>query len=475
MTWEHVSPYIAIVLTVALTLIALGHVVLTKTEEARAAIGWAGVVVLLPVVGATLYLLLGINRVRRRAVALRGDQETPTVPIEPPTAELGSDLEGLRALAGLVEGVCGRSLRAGNKVQRLDDGDEAYPAMIAAIESAEHTVHLATYIFDNDAAGRLFEKALGEAVKRGVTCRVLIDAIGLRYSIPSIRGALKRAGCKVARFAPTLWPWRLPYANLRNHRKLLIVDGSVAFTGGLNIRAGHILKDNPEHPVRDMHFRLDGPVVTQLQEVFATDWAFATREVLRSEDHYPPIIPCGPVLARAISDGPDGDLNKLRLTILGALSVAQRRVRVVSPYFLPDSDLITGLSMAAMRGVGVDVVLPAENNHLMVKWAATASLSLLLERGVRIWMTPAPFDHTKLLVVDGKWALIGSGNLDPRSLRLNFELNVECYEPKLASELDGCVEERMAKASRVTREQLDGRPLWVKLRDGFARLFQPYL
>jgi cardiolipin synthase len=227
--------------------------------------------------------------------------------------------------------------------------------------------------------------------------------------------------------------------------------------------------------VRDLHFRIEGPLVAQLQETFAEDWAFTTGEDLEGPRWFPPLAPRGTALARGIVDGPDEDFERLRWALAGALAHARTSVRVVTPYFLPDAPLIAALNVTAMRGVPVDIVLPAANNLAFVKWASTALLWQVLERGCRVWLSPAPFDHGKLLVVDRAWVLFGSSNWDPRSLRLNFEFDVGCHDPALAAALDGWVERRIAAARPVTLKEVDGRPLPIRLRDGVARLLQPYL
>ncbi len=231
----------------------------------------------------------------------------------------------------------------------------------------------------------------------------------------------------------------------------------------------------PKAPIEDLHFRLTGPVVLQLQEVFAEDWSFATQEVLSGEVWYPPAEAAGNALARGIRSGPDEDLGEISLVLAGALSCAHSRVAVVTPYFLPDDALISALNIAAMRGVVVDIILPQDNNLAMVQWASTAMLWQVLGHGCRVWLSPPPFDHTKLMLVDGLWSLVGSSNWDPRSLRLNFEFNVECYDRELAKSLGETVEHKLSLARQVTLADIDGRRFPVKLRDGVARLLSPYL
>ena len=305
--------------------------------------------------------------------------------------------------------------------------------------------------------------------------RVIIDAVGARYTWPSIINRLRRGGLAVARFLPTLVPGRFTYSNLRNHRKILVTDGRLGFTGGLNIREGHDKRFKPAHPIEDHHFQIEGPVVAQLQEVFAEDWAFCHGEVLDGEKWFPALEPVGDALARGIAVGPDGDSDKLRLTLEGALACAQRSVCIVTPYFLPEAPLIAALNVAALRGVEVDIILPAANNLALVKWACMAQLWQVLERGCRVWLSPPPFDHSKLMLVDRAWTLLGSGNWDPRSLRLNFEFDVECYDCELANKLYQWMDRKRAIARCVTLADVDARRIPVRLRDGLARLLTPYL
>ena len=305
--------------------------------------------------------------------------------------------------------------------------------------------------------------------------RVLIDAVGLRDTWPSIRWALRQKQVRYATFLPTLIPGKLNYSNLRNHRKILVVDGTLGFTGGMNIREGHLCEPNYAHPVKDLHFRVEGPVVAHLRDTFAVDWEFSTGERLEGRDWFPPLEILGQSLCRGIADGPDLDFDKILFTILGAVGVAQHSVDIITPYFLPEQPLITALNVAAMRGVRVNVYLPEKNNLKLVQWATMAQLWQILQRGCRVWLTQPPFDHSKLMVVDGAWAMVGSSNWDPRSLRLNFEFNIECYDRDFVAELQTLVSARRTNSREITLADVDGRPLWRRLRDGVCRLMLPYL
>jgi cardiolipin synthase len=457
-------------------LLASAHTLLNK-RDSRAATLWLGIIWFLPVFGPILYLTLGVNRIRRRAISL-GVRQTAVRPIPTNLGETQtSSVEHLELLARVVSRVIKKPLSPDNHLEPLVDGDQAFPAMLAAIDAARKSISLVSYIFDNDASGKQFVDALARAVQRGVQVRVLIDAAGIRYSWPPITRRLKHAKVPVAKFLPAsvFTPWRVTTINLRNHRKVLVVDGQTAFTGGMNIRHGNVLAEHPKSPVRDLHFRVEGPVVAQLQEAFASDWAFTTEEVLDGDLWFPELPDRGSTVARVITDGPDADFEMLRWTLLAALTEAETSVQILTPYFLPDNALVTALNLAALRGVRVDIILPARSNLRFMDWASRGMWWQVLERGCRIWLTRSPFDHSKLMIVDGHWVLVGSANWDARSLRLNFELNLEAYGRNFAEQMGRIIEEKLRGAREVTLEDADARSCAAKLRDAVMRLFSPYL
>jgi cardiolipin synthase len=469
-------PHLAAGFDFLAALFASVHALLHK-RDSRAATLWLGIIWFLPALGAILYLSLGVNRLRRRAIKL-GVHNTFSRPVPENLGEPEHEgAEHLKHIARVVSRLATQPLTAGNKIAPLVNGDEAFPAMLAAIESAKKSISLCTYIFDNDPSGRKFVAALARAVQRGVAVCVLIDSAGSRYSFPPITWKLRHAKIPFANFLPEsiFTPWRVATINLRDHRKSLVVDGQTAFTGGMNIRHGNVLADQPKSPVQDLHFRVEGPVVTELQEAFANDWAFATGKILDGELWFPELKESGNVIARVIPDGPDADFENARWTLLAALAEAQTSVKILTPYFLPDNALVTALNLASLRGVRVDIILPAKNNLPPVHWASRAMWWQVLERGCKIWLTPPPFDHSKLMIVDDHWVLFGSANWDARSLRLNFELNVECYGREFAAEMSQVIEKKFQGAHEVTLAEVDARTIPGKLRDAIARLFSPYL
>ena len=470
------GPLLASLLHLALALAVCIHALLNKRDVHRA-LGWIALAWLVPVAGPLLYLMLGINRIHRAGVALglkaawQGEQgsvydsATPDAPCRP-------ELAGISRLTRLVTG---KPLLAGNAATPLVNAEQAYPAMLKALEDACRSVTLLTYIFNDDEAGQAFAAALLRAQARGVQIRVLIDAVGARYSRVNMVKQLAGQGIRAAAFLPPKLQHLLAQANLRNHRKIMVVDGEFGFTGGMNIGAGHWFSSRPALPIQCLHFSVRGPVVTELQRAFAIDWAFTTGEILRGPTWFADNKPCGPVLARGVPDGPDADNDHMRQVMLGALAAAQRRVRIVTPYFLPDEVVLTTLQMMALRGVAVDIVLPKRSNLPLMDWAMQPQLRSLVESGCRVYLSGPPFDHTKLFVMDEAWSLIGSTNWDARSLRLNFEYNLECHDAQLVRALDVLVEQRIAGLQPLSGEWLARQSLGVQLRNRMISLLAPYL
>jgi len=452
-----------------------------RKRHVTAIVGWVGLAWLAPVTGAIAYYLLGINRIRRsasrldRASAAPGLARGPEAAMQSARPAVVAQQPSLEGLLRLGDRLVRHPLHAGNRVEPLVDGDAAYPAMLAAIDGARRSVSLVSYIFDNDVVGREFCAALARARGRGVEVRVLVDDVGARYSRPTILRELAAAGVPAAGFLPTRTPRLFKYANLRNHRKIMVVDGRVAYTGGMNIRAGHWRGRKLAEPVRCVHFRVAGPVVADLQAAFVVDWAFTTGERLEGSAWFAAEPDQGHVAVRGVPDGPDDDIDNLPQMLIGALAVATRRVRIATPYFLPEDSLFRALQVAALRGVEVDIVVPARSNVPVMDWAMAPQFPWLVDSGCRVYRTAEPFDHSKLLVIDGAWSMIGSTNWDARSLRLNFEYNLECYDSALAARLEAVIDAKITTARRMDGTEFARQPFLLRLRDALARLFSPYL
>ena len=445
--------------------------ILLKKNDVPRALGWIGLVWLAPIFGSLLYYLFGINRVERRALKMRWLDARAGGPGTacPQTAE------NITLLCDASGRVTGEPLTASNAVTALRDGDEAYPVMLQAIRDAQHCIGLTSYIFRNDDAGREFADALIEAARRGVKVRVLLDGIGAGYFFIPILRRMRAGGVHCERFLHTWLPWRMPFLNMRNHRKVLVVDGRIAFTGGMNIGIENSKARFGPNAITDMHFCIEGPVVRVIMDAFARDWTFTTEELLEDPCWWPPLTPMGEVFARAVRSGPDADIYKSEMILGAALSLARSRIRIVTPYFLPDPRLQFAIAQAGLRGVEVQIVIPKKSDQRIMDWAVRGHLRFFLHIKACIFATPEPFDHAKLCTVDGEWSWIGSSNWDVRSLRLNFELDVECVNRDLTARLDAIIDEKIARAARMEPECLASEPVWLRLRNAAARLLMPYL
>ena len=483
MTWrdqtilDDLTLLVLLGLTIAATIWAVIHALLHKRDP-RSALVWVSLSITIPVLGPLSYWLLGINRITRRAHRWqKSGRRLAFHELFPPgtrqSAPLPEAYQGLYTLEALTDRVVRAGNHAGNRFVPLKNGEEAYPAMLDAIQHARHSIHLCSYIFDGDLVGEQFVHGLVSAVQRGVVVRVIVDAMGERYSSVTARAALQGSGVDIRHYLPL---YKGPFINLRNHRKLLIVDGSLAFTGGMNIRSNHcVATAGLQHGASDLHFQVQGPVVGDLQRIFLEDWFFVSGERPDDARFFPLLTSCGSAFARAVADGPDREFRKLEWIVMGALSTAKQRVRIMTPYFIPDRPMVTALITAALRGVDITLVLPQLNNLPFVAWASRATYWELIKNGIHILEQPPPFAHTKLLLVDNVWSMIGSANLDTRSFRLNFELNVTVIDQALATQLGAHFEAIEAISRSITLRDMDSRPLPIKLRDGVARLFSPYL
>ena len=473
--------YILLLANIVITFLSAWHALLYKRDP-KASLGWLAVILMFPVIGYFLYFLLGINRIRTRARKLAGKlsfrgfiefepvEEYVTLPDSPlPLPHEYTEI------VNIVNSVTGIPLTSGNRIDILHNGESAYPAMLDAIDRAEHSIFLSTYIFRTDNTGKKFIDKLASARKRGVEVKVILDGIGEYYSLPRAGTLLKRRKVEVGRFIP---PALIPpsfHVNLRNHRKILVVDKKTGFTGGMNIGSNHLAGNlSDKSRVIDTHFRIHGPVVKQILKVFIDDWNFVTQKNMDIDFPEYTYENKG-AKCRVISEGPNEDFNKLATILVGAITSANKRVLIMTPYFLPTREMISALQTAALKGVSVEILLPQKNNLPYVHWATRNMLWELLQRGVRAYYQPGPFVHTKLMVVDDYYAHIGTANMDSRSLRLNFELALEVYDEEFIAVLAEHIVKCREQSKRITLAEMDSRRLLIRTRDAIAWLLYPYL
>ncbi len=454
--------------------------ILRRRGEPTSMLAWIFAILLLPVLGSCLYMLFGFGRVRRKARRRRrrvgqllrslGQHAAANAGVE--SQVVPSDLAPIERVARRVADM---PAVGGNLVEAFDDSAAIYGALEASIRAARRHVHLLYYIWQSDETGRHFRDLLVEKARQGVTCRVLLDSVGCltlgrRFTQPWID-----AGVRVAFFLPLYpLPKRLSL-HLRNHRKIAVIDGHTALIGSQNIGdeyRGRLARLSPWY---DSHLRIRGPAALFLQQVFAEDWLFATREHLSGDEHFAAPEAAGDSVVQVVPSGPDGDVSALSQLLFAAISSARSSVRIATPYFVPDEGLRLALLHAAIRGVRVQLVLPSRSDNALVLWAGRSFYAELLEAGVEIYEFDAGMLHSKVVVVDERWCLLGSANMDIRSFRFNFEASVLVYDAPVSAALARQVQSHVARSSRVTLPDAMRRPLHVQLAEGAARLFAPML
>ncbi len=472
MTWP------VLILHGVVMVLAIGHALVYKRDH-RAALGWIAIIIVFPLAGPVLYFLFGVNRVRSAARRFTGNDESgfglgfhygtqfrtpaPEEPSLPPLLNIGRR-------------VTGEAVYAENAIEMLVNGEAFFPRLIAAIEESQESIHLSTYLFFKQGIGGDIIDALSGAVNRGVTVRVLVDSTGALHNARRALPALRKVGVELAEFRPwSLFPPSFG-VNLCNHRKIAVIDGKIAFFGGMNIDPSHMVDASEDDSVReDVHFLARGPIVRRLLDVFRRDWWLATKEQLEELQPTPESEGQGSVMCRVIDDGPDENLDALAMTLLGVFAAAQKDITIMTPYFLPHRELIAAMQSASLRGVRVRIIIPKRSNMRFVDWATRNMLWELLVWDVEVYEQNMPFSHTKLLSVDNDYVLAGSANMDPRSLRLNFELGVELYDSKLAQQVRTHFDYALQRCRRLSLEEVDARPLWQRFRDAFFWLFSSYL
>ncbi len=455
-------------------------IVLRRRLPPMTALAWLAVIFLTPELGILGYLLFGgshlgkrrIRAHRRVIAAMRSSQRLAgqnTHVIRPPIDD------SLIPLAKQARSIGGFAILGGNDVELLSEQETVINRLIADIDAAKNHVHLLFYIFEGDTGQRVCE-ALQRASKRGVATRVLVDAAGSRgfFKKGGFQSLICAAGGQCHAMLPAA-PWRRKLAriDLRNHRKIAVIDGAVAYAGSQNI-ASPMYGPKGRRWV-DVMGRFTGPVVAQLQMVFIEDWAFETGDDLQQPDIMPPIAPTGNMAAQTVPTGPSHETEMLPKVLLAAINAAQHRIIITTPYMIPDEPTIMALSMAADRGVQVQLVVPEHSDHPLVAAAGRAYYHELMAGGVHIYHHQRGLLHSKTMTVDDAFALLGSSNLDIRSFYLNFEVNVLLYGSEITAKLRAIQTRYLAESLAVNPTVWDARPQLQQYFERIAALGSPLL
>lgn len=481
----------ALLVTLAVIACQLGVIVafvITERRTPTATLAWILLILFLPVIGLLGYVFFGatrMKRTRKRSQAVQSRLKSVLGPFDIGRSlsetRLGAIKEArIHTMLSLGNALTSLPASGGNLCEILPSAAATYRSLAQAISEAQDHIHVEFYIIQPDRTGQALRERLAARAAEGIEVRVLYDAVGSASLPRSFWEPLVAAGGKVAVYKPVRF-WgrfvRQDRVDFRNHRKIVVVDGKIGLTGGINVGREYLGLDPEIGHWRDSHVRIEGPAVLSLQNTFAEDWLLAAGEVLGNARYYPAPgaeLP-GETIVDVIDSGPDQKWSAVHYIYSQAMALAERRLWVTSPYFVPDPVVEQMLSSAALRGVDVRLLLPLRADSMLVTYASRSYYQALLEAGVRIFLYQRGFVHAKTLVVDDWLGTIGSANMDIRSFRLNFELNAVVYGSEFASELARHFEEDLASAKELSKSWYEEQSYGERLVCSAARLFSPVL
>lgn len=455
--WGVAVPYLGNFVSVLLVL-----AILSGRKEARATLGWLLLVLFLPFVGAVLYLVFG--RVPFPLPPRRGSAEDDQCPLPPP------DLPELMTRATKITGTAPVRCR---HLELLPSAASKYQRLFADIEAARERVFICYYVFRRDDTGRRLLKLLARKAAQGLEVRLLYDGWGA-FGLNLFGGLApyRARGVRTAPFHPVVDPLAMSRVNFRNHRKIVAIDGRIGYTGSINIGDEYLGRRSRFGAWKDMHVRLEGEAVTALEAIFLEDWHIATGETVPAS---PAPAAGDDVWVHVLPTGPNRAGDNLFPLLFAQFSAARESIDVLTPYLIPDPGLVAALCVAARQGVRVRALVPGRSNHPMVAAAGRSYYDELLDGGVALYETRQGMLHAKGVLVDGRWALLGSTNLDNRSFHLNFEVNLATSDPGLCQTLGCLVDEWLVDTIPITRERLARRSLVRRLIEGACRTLSPVL
>jgi len=467
-----------------ITVIFTVVLVIQQKGDPLKTISWLLVILLLPYAGIVLYFFFGKNYRKEKIFSRKEFSDVEHMKklsldqfINLPNNDIFKN-EKLRSKINIMRLLLNSSkslVTEYNKVDVLQNGHATFDAIIEAIEKAKHHIHLEYYIIEDDHIGNLIRKLLIKKAKENVEVRFIYDDVGC-WGLPNhFIESMSEAGIEMYSFLPVRFPSFTNKINYRNHRKIIVVDGSIGFVGGLNIADRYIQGVEEIGIWRDIHLRLEGEAVHSLQVVFMVDWYFVSEEIVHGDVYFPVTHIKEHHLVQITTSGPDSDWASIMQAYFAAIASAQSSIFICSPYFLPNESILTALKSASLSGLDVRIILPARSDSKMVFWSSRSYVSELLEAGIKIYFYEKGFPHSKLLIVDGVLCSVGTANMDIRSFDQNFEVSALIYDEAITQELLESYLTDLKNSTEIKLEDWEKRPRWDSIKESVARIFSPLL
>lgn len=464
--------------------IAIGFIIHDKRDPVKA-LAWITVIALVPIAGIILYILFGRNHRKEKIFNLKEIKDLQQF------EQISREQIAYISNPGMLQRPCvvrnrdtitlllnnnKAPLTLNNRIKVLNNGKETFAAITESLRAATSSINMEYYIFENDRIGGRISKILMDKARAGVEVRFIYDDVGSWGLSPKFVREMSKAGIKVRCFQPVVFPWLTNKINYRNHRKIIVVDGLIAFTGGINIADRYMVRRGKNGMWRDTHLKLEGESVGMLQTIFATDWYFLNKkETLSSEKFFPRTRITQESPVQIASSGPDSDWAAIMQAFFSAITHARKHIYISSPYFLPNQAILTALKVAALSGIDVRVMIPSRSDSKIVYWATRSYISELMEAGIKVYFYRKGFNHSKVIMIDSQFSSVGTANMDVRSFEDNFEVSAIMYDPKIAVELEQYFLEDLKCSTLVTPEEWDKRSNLHGIYESFARLLSPLL
>jgi cardiolipin synthase len=469
----------------ALTILLVIALVVLENRSPAKTVSWIMILILIPVVGVIFYFFFGQDFRKKKIFSRKGLKSSERMLIL--EGKLLIQLRGKshaqfenypKSSLGIMKLLFNNSnsiVTENNHVQFLIDGKQTFDSILEAIREAKHHIHLEFYIFYHDKLGSIIINALCQKAKSGVKVRILFDDVGSwRLKEKTLRW-MRKSGIEIFNFQKVHFPFFSSKVNYRNHRKLIVIDGNIGFTGGFNIADNYIEGDPELGYWRDTFVKIEGEAVWGIQNIFAADWFFTTKENITSVEYYPLASQSGKNAVQIVASGPDSDWPAILQFYFATISQAQKQVYITSPYFLPTDDIMTALKTASLRGVDVQIIIPGKSDSRVSHLGTESMILEMLEAGIQVFRYTNGFIHSKTMVADGEIVSVGSANMDFRSLETNFEINAVIYNQDLASEMISQFQTDLQKCTAISPEEWSKRPFMRRLLASIARMVSPLM